>query len=317
MSERDDIVEELRVSYERYGPTRSILKTKFGVVSGETRLKAVPEWPAVEMEKTDEERIRQGKAPRAPKTRLDFLKLKVVDNIQAVKSADWWEKEINDAAEEYAKQGIGREDVAEKMVKDFPLSERKILRYLHTEFKQPNKVKAGWAGGVAAEPGESHSQKRSSNLPPVGKRSKISADTVAAEHAESEPETSKTYTPKARGVSASEHRKPAYTAAHVKLFSHLSTLVDCLSEYEIEREDLTGQPLLNDRGVPLTYRADILIPRGNVIIEVEGEGSASRDNEERDAYLDLHGYRVVHVSNQIVEYFAAELAEIIAALVAT
>jgi very-short-patch-repair endonuclease len=54
-------------------------------------------------------------------------------------------------------------------------------------------------------------------------------------------------------------------------------------------------------GHPLSYWVDILSvdPRfKSVAIEVEGEGSSSRNNRERDAYLGKLGISVLHVSNK-------------------
>jgi hypothetical protein len=54
-------------------------------------------------------------------------------------------------------------------------------------------------------------------------------------------------------------------------------------------------------GHPLSYVVDILVMDERyepVAIEVEGEGSASRDNLKRDGYLSTLGIRVLHVDNK-------------------
>ena len=54
-------------------------------------------------------------------------------------------------------------------------------------------------------------------------------------------------------------------------------------------------------GYPKSYYVDIMIMDERYVptaIEVEGEGSSSRDNEKRDAYLSTLGIRVLHVDNK-------------------
>ncbi len=54
-------------------------------------------------------------------------------------------------------------------------------------------------------------------------------------------------------------------------------------------------------GHPITYYLDIFIIDERykpVAVEMEGEGSASRDNLERDHYLSSIGITVLHVDNR-------------------
>src|SRR5438128_8621019 len=97
-----DALEELRHSFEVYGPIRPVIRTKFGVASGETRKKAVPEWPELSQEKVE--------------TYLDHLKLKVADNLQRDKSTAWWAEVINDAAKEYEKMGTPNGEISRKLI---------------------------------------------------------------------------------------------------------------------------------------------------------------------------------------------------------
>ena len=68
-------------------------------------------------------------------------------------------------------------------------------------------------------------------------------------------------------------------------------------------------------GRPRFYSADITVRAAMVVVEVEGEGSASKDNPERDAYFVARGYVVLHISNELVRDHGAEIAEIVAPLV--
>ncbi len=55
-------------------------------------------------------------------------------------------------------------------------------------------------------------------------------------------------------------------------------------------------------GHPLSYVVDILVMDERyepTAIEVEGEGSSSKGNDRRDAYLSTLGIRVLHVDNKV------------------
>ncbi len=121
MSE-EDIIEELRTSYEKYGPVRKVVRTQFGIAAGETRKKAVSEWP----EKTID-----------VKNYYDHLKLKVADNLHKRKEPEWWVRVLKDAATELLKQEVEKGQIVSRLETDFPLSKRSIYVYLPQEFKQP------------------------------------------------------------------------------------------------------------------------------------------------------------------------------------
>ena len=55
-------------------------------------------------------------------------------------------------------------------------------------------------------------------------------------------------------------------------------------------------------GHPLSYVVDIMVldwRYKSVAIEVEGEGSSSKENTKRDAYLSTLGITVLHVDNKV------------------
>ena len=89
----------------------------------------------------------------------------------------------------------------------------------------------------------------------------------------------------------------AYTKDAVRIASALNRAqIACQLEHTIVRY---GE--FNARGQQKTYSLDILIidPRYRpVAIEVEGEGSASRDNDRRDRFLAGLGIAVLHVDNR-------------------
>jgi site-specific DNA-methyltransferase (adenine-specific) len=136
-----DIIEELRESYQKYGPVRPVIKTKFGIAAGETRKKAVEDWPEVFNDKIQ--------------TRYDHLRLKAADNIHKPKPAKWWVDTLTEAAEELMKEGVGPGQISMRLEKDFPLTARTIRRYLPEEYKDKTKVaSAQVADTVSAEKAE-------------------------------------------------------------------------------------------------------------------------------------------------------------------
>ena len=100
-----DVIEELKESYYKFGPIHKVVETQFGIASGNTRLKAVPEWPRAKV--------------NVPNY-YDHLRIMAASNIHAPKPKEWWEKVINEAAEELKKQGIPPGEIAKKLATDFP-----------------------------------------------------------------------------------------------------------------------------------------------------------------------------------------------------
>jgi len=88
---------------------------------------------------------------------------------------------------------------------------------------------------------------------------------------------------------------PQYTKAHMALFNQLvKEGIPCLTEVPIERIGET-----NREGKPKSYCVDLLV-KDRLIVEVEGYGSKSKDNIERDRYLASLDFMVLHVSNEDV-----------------
>ena len=65
-------------------------------------------------------------------------------------------------------------------------------------------------------------------------------------------------------------------------------------EYEVVRE---GE--FTKDGIQKTYHVDVSIQSPKIAVEMEGKGSASKDNIKRDEYLMSHGFKVVmHFPNK-------------------
>ncbi|MDE1854502.1 MAG: hypothetical protein KGI38_12260 [Thaumarchaeota archaeon] len=101
-----------------------------------------------------------------------------------------------------------------------------------------------------------------------------------------------------RTLTIGEIRKPGtFTSDAVRIASVLNRAkIACTLEYSFLR---VGE--FTKDGRPKSYTVDILLLDPRFVptaIEVEGDGSASRDNEKRDAYLATLGLRVLHVDNK-------------------
>ena len=199
MSEK--IIEELRESYEKYGPMRSVIRTQFGICSGNTRHKAVAEWPEKKM---------------SVDNYYEHLKMAVADNIHETKNNDWWASVLNEAAVELKRMGVEKGKIIERLNEDFPLSKSTIYKYIGEEFKEEGKVKAGKASGKARE---------------VSVPSKVT-DILA-----DEPEKKEVKWPRGTAPRMSDYRQSSYTKAHVVLMGVLTRMkLPFKSEQAFQRE---------------------------------------------------------------------------------
>jgi hypothetical protein len=104
------------------------------------------------------------------------------------------------------------------------------------------------------------------------------------------------YIRKNRSLAISDIRKSGtFTKDATRIAIGLNKFkIACRMEYEVIR---FGE---FRNGHPLTYSIDILVVDSRyrpVAIEVEGEGSSSKNNDARDAYLGSLGLSVMHVPN--------------------
>ena len=117
----DDIVEELRESFKKYGPIRNVIRTQFGIASGNTRKQAISDWPEVTMPVKDY---------------YEHLQLMAADNVSEPKTPEWWTHVLSEAGKELEKQGVEPGRIVTRLLEDFPLSKSSIYRYLPSEFKR-------------------------------------------------------------------------------------------------------------------------------------------------------------------------------------
>ena len=94
-----------------------------------------------------------------------------------------------------------------------------------------------------------------------------------------------------------EYQRKTFKSDAIRIASALAKAkIDYSLEWQVPRYNEYTRG-----GTLKSYYLDILVcdPRyETVAIEVEGEGSSSRDNLKRDEYLSTLGIRVLHVDNK-------------------
>ena len=104
----------------------------------------------------------------------------------------------------------------------------------------------------------------------------------------------------------SDNRIGKYTDFQMKLFQELVKLgLPCLLEYPVVRE---GE--FTKDGKQKGYSIDILVGKW-LAVEVEGKGSSSADNDERDEYLSMHKFRTLHIPNADIKSDAPSVASMV------
>lgn len=103
-----------------------------------------------------------------------------------------------------------------------------------------------------------------------------------------------------RGVDApkqSDNRRPTHTDDAMALFNLLAKKFKCETEEAFAREGEKTR-----EGKTKTFHPDILV-NDKVCVEVEGAGSSSKDNPERDEFFVKKGLKVLHIPNGAVREY--------------
>jgi hypothetical protein len=261
-----DIVDELRESYKKYGPIRNVIRTQFGIASGNTRKQAIPDWPEVTM---------------PVKSYYEHLQLMAADNVSEPKSPEWWTHVLSEAGKELEKEGVEPGKIVARLLEDFPLSERSIRRHLPDEFKR--------SGGYLVPPQGSER--------PTG--NSIQQDDNKA-ITKPEPYA------KGLSPSLNDNNPAQFTPAHIKLFGLIRSIkgTNFLNEKPWERtnpedaDEYTNE--LTKEGRNKTYQTDLTDFGLKLVVEAMGEGSSS-DDPKRDAYFEKAGYQVLKFTNDEIE----------------
>ena len=285
------IVAELKASYEKFGPLRKVVRTRFGIAAGETRKKAVPEWP---------------EAFKEVKDYYQHLQIKCADNISALKPAPWWEEVIREATKELTKQGVERGKIVERLEKDFPLSKTSLYRYLPDEFKMPEKVKAGQASAVARKSVPAGGTGRS-DIPEALRKPLQKLEGMQRPSLTGSP----TYP---ISQDASKFARKTHTPEHMRLFNaFMGKGFKVKDEWPVPMDKwkcpkcrqtwIEEPPLKCNRcglePVRLDYHIDILLD-DRWAVEPGGKQHDFKSDQERDAFLVEHDIIPCHYTNALV-----------------
>lgn len=262
-----------------------VIKAKDGtILDGLHRQAADPGWKAVTLQEIDSEEKKV-----LAKVACNFVRREVpaeekAEMLGSLAKLGWDAKRISD---------------------ETGLALSTVYKYLPDEAKQEAKAEAGKAGGDAK-----------SATRRVAQRQELSSERQKEQEvAESELDLKKAGRrgPYAKGLSPSarEGLKPQYTEQHMILaaaFNKVGLFPDVEKPFVREGE-------FTKDGKPKEYFADLHFGEQKVIVEVEGEGSASADNDERELFFTENGYQVVHVPNACARSHGHILAAVVRAFI--
>jgi very-short-patch-repair endonuclease/chorismate mutase len=276
----EEIVEQLKRSKEILGEIIPIIMDSEGnILSGRHRERAG--WALKHI--ADIEKMAQ-KLKVSTSMARDIIRLHL--NVQRKPSKEETKAILLRMAKELEAKGIEKKNIASELTKYAPYTDRYIREILPDEYKHKE---------MAREIAELVPQKATA---PVITEGRTAEETITRY-----PPEEKVY-PRASAPRATEFRKPTDTEAEQLLIAELSRRgVNFLTQVPYVRESVDE--------IPKTYNVDILVG-GNLAIEVEGEGSSSANNKERDDFFRSKGIRVFHIPNDCVMKYADLIADLIA-----
>jgi hypothetical protein len=232
------------------------------------------------------------------------LLIQVKSNTQRKVSEEERRQEFVAIAEQLEKDGTPKDKVARRIVEVLGFSESYALSLLPSQFKQQQK---------AVSPGRPVIP-RITDQPQAPQADEAVKDTPvpSVEVGQAEKPVPRQAFSKGTSPTASRFAVKTFKPAAVRFASLLKEagVKDAQLEVEFPRE---GE--LTEAGKPKFYSADIAVKTALVVLEVEGEGSASKDDPERDASFGRKGFIVLHVSTGLVKDYGAEVSELLASLI--
>lgn len=238
---------------------------------------------------------------------LTELVIRIESNVQRRVPTGERAEEFLQVARLLEKEKVLKADVAQRMVKILGFSESYVLSLLPPEYKHQEK---------AVSPGRPESV-----IPKITERSE-----------EEEPPKRKPYS-KGLSPSLKQNLVGEFTRSHTALVEALQYLrVPFKTEWRVPVQkwscpkcheqygDMAEAEAVCPRDkAPLEqvqFKCDIFIQTNAgfaVSLEVEGEGSSSRDNEERERLLQQQGVRTAHVPNECADKFSETIAGLVMA----
>jgi hypothetical protein len=250
------------------------------VVDGNHRLAADPSWKSIMLAELDSEEKKLTARIACNFVRREVSAEEKTEMLGALAKLGWDAKRISD---------------------ETGLALSTVYKYLPGEVKQEAKAEAGKAGGEAKSATRRVAQRQESTSDSGKEQGSTQIESGLKER----------HQPYAKGISPSarEGLKPQYTEEHMKLasaFNGVGLFPD------VEKPFVRPGEVTKD-GKPKEYFADLCFEDWKVVIEVEGEGSASADNDERELFFAENGYQVVHVPNACARSHGHVLAALVRA----
>lgn len=123
-------IEELRHSVEVLGYLHPVLKSRFGIIAGNSRIEADLNWPVKEV---------------FVDSPYEHYRLEAGDNQREEKDDEWWKSILIKAANELLNTGTPKGKIAKKLHEEFPVGRDRLLRLLPADFKDQHQVEAAKA----------------------------------------------------------------------------------------------------------------------------------------------------------------------------
>jgi hypothetical protein len=264
----DNILLQLRQSYLKRGSLHSVIRDQNGrIISGETRKKAVPNWPEKVIVVEDD---------------VDFHLKKISDNVHAAKDEAWWHTQINDTAQALvAKEKTERGKVAKRLAELLEVSYGRIVELLDPQYKDEVMQGRGSKGGKAkSRKGVLHKDITKQN----GATQSVAEGTT---------EAIENITPK---KSSGQGSKTPKTESNP-----VADFTSMLSEIKVYPEkSVTFQPgpeeVLLPKKKQKPYTVDFLI--GNIGVQVDKKIVFNRVKE--DGLWNNHGIKVLHLPIRLI-----------------
>lgn len=302
----------LKGSTEVIGQLVPTIEDKFGeIIDGFHRIKDDPSWKSFNFKALNVD----------TPFKLAIARL-VVNTNRRIVNAKEKTRLLTQIYEEFRKEQ-GDYPPTEMIAKWLGRTERWVLEYLPDKFKDSKKSEAGRIGGQVSAERRSPELKTNqesakvdtpeASMTTIGQREPI---TIKGKEFASgfEDEDWKAKAPKEpyqKGLSPSlsQNRQATYTPPHMRLMAELNRKGIL---YKSEEPKIREGEFTRD-GKPKSYSLDIIVGDW-LALEVEGDGSASIDNDERDEFFKGRGIHVVHIPNKCAEQFGYVIADLVSVL---
>jgi hypothetical protein len=289
--EHKKFIEELRRSAEKLGHLHPVLKTRFGVVAGNSRLEADPNWPVKEV---------------SVDSKYDFYRLTAGDNFREVKDDMWWADILLKAGNELLNIGTPKGEIAKKLYDDFPIGRGRLLRLLPAAFKSEHQIQAGKASAI----------KRKANaydrLIAKQQEEKLKAEKELEEEAKARKRGLKgvfsRYKPPSNVVLNAADVAPTETERHIWA-ELISNGIEFMSS-AVFRKPGRENEVVHDAYVLPIY-IELLKGKRGLGFDVEGNKNSFKDDPVRQSYFESRGIDLIWIPKEFAVKYSNVLAEVL------